>query len=76
MDIDNLMSDPAQPYTASQDQAAETHNSGPAVWDAKVYREEVANIKSRLTDQKFKTSECFWLARVANNQRKWLLTDW
>jgi hypothetical protein len=58
MDIDNLMSDPAQPFTASQDQATESSSSNSALWDVKVYKEEVANIKPRLLDQKFNASKC------------------
>jgi hypothetical protein len=57
--MDDLMSDPAQPFSASQETDKSNPNPNPALWDPKVYREECANIKSRMSDQKFNISKCY-----------------
>lgn len=52
--MDDLMSDPAQPFSAGHE--AE-NKPNPTLWDVKVYREERKNILARLSDRDFSSSE-------------------
>jgi hypothetical protein len=52
--MDELMSDPAQPFAASQDA---DHSQKGSVWNTKKFREEYDAAKARLTDQNFDLSE-------------------
>ncbi|OIW35298.1 hypothetical protein CONLIGDRAFT_627353 [Coniochaeta ligniaria NRRL 30616] len=48
--MDELMSDPAQPFGGSQDV---DNSQKPAAWNTKKFREEYEIARSRLSDQKF-----------------------
>ncbi|KAH8910744.1 hypothetical protein BR93DRAFT_923460 [Coniochaeta sp. PMI_546] len=48
--MDELMSDPAQPFAGTQDADNSQKTAG---WNTKKFREEYDTARSRLTDQKF-----------------------
>jgi hypothetical protein len=54
--MDELMSDPAHPFAASQE--VDNNAQKTAGWNTKKSREEYDTAKARLTDQKFDISEC------------------
>ncbi len=52
--MDELMSDPAQPFAGSQDVDNSQKTAG---WNTKKFREEYDTTRSRLADQKFDISK-------------------
>lgn len=52
--MDELMSDPAQPFAASQE--VDNNAQKTAGWSTKKFREEYETAKARLTDQNFNIS--------------------
>jgi hypothetical protein len=52
--MDEIMSDPAQPFAPSQDGDS---SQKPAAWNTKKFREEFDIVKSRLADQNFDISK-------------------
>ena len=67
--MDEVMSDPAQPFAGSQDQ---DNSQKTASWNTKKFREEFEAAKARLADQKFDIGECdhkpvvWWCLRLTS----------